>query len=187
MPPPEGPPTEDVAVARKILIASASVVALVFARSGSAELVSWPVLLRLGRALHAVAGNAPGIIRAPLPWSAERTSGAAWASDGSFELYALASPEGAGTGLTELVLPPAPTPHEAAANLARAVGKARDRFPHLLLDLSPYLPETREVLDLPDAFVSAAMAGRTRERELRALVESLPTSRHLGTLLLDRS
>jgi hypothetical protein len=182
---PHPPPTEDVAVARKILIANAGIVGFVCA-GGGARVATWPVLVRLGRALHAVAASPLGIIRSPAPWSDERTSREAPTSEGSFELREIAVPAEVGRGLTELVLQPCPGRHEAAANLALAAEKARSQFPHLLVDLSAYLPDAREVLDFPDAFVSAAVAGRTRESELRALVESLPTSRHLGTLLLDR-
>lgn len=176
---PETPSIEDVAVARKILITNAGVVAFV---PVAPSLRSWPVLLRLARALHAVGGSSLGVIRAPTLPGESGEPPAAYHLDGRFEVRDVQG----SNGLQELVVPPSPTLHDAAANLARVVGKAGGGYGHLLLDLSGFLPDAREVLEVPDAFVSAAVAGRTRERELRALVELLPTSRHLGTLLLDR-
>ncbi len=177
--PASGPSTEDVAVARKILITNAAVVAFV---PVSAAVATWPVLLRLGRALHKVAGSRLGLVRAHDLWSPSEAQPQAPTLDGNFEVREV---EGS-NGLAELVVPAATTWHDAATNLGRVVDRARAGFGHLLLDLTGFLPEVREVLEVPDAFVSAAVAGRTRERELSALVELLPTSRHLGTLLLDR-
>ena len=47
-------------------------------------------------------------------------------------------------------------------------------------------PTCRRCCPLTDAFVSVALAGATRDRELLATVELLPTARHLGTLLLEQ-
>jgi hypothetical protein len=169
---------EDVAVARKILITNAAVLAFVPVGSG---VETWPVMVRLGRALHTVAGSTLGLVRAPDLWVPGGDGGQAPVLDGSFQVREV---EGS-NGLSELVIPAATTLHEACNNLARVAEKASGGFGHLLIDLAGFLPEVREVLEFPDAFVSAAVAGRTRERELRAVVELLPTSRHLGTLLLD--
>jgi hypothetical protein len=169
---------EDVAVARKILVTNAGVVGFVPA----ATIDCWPVLIRLGRALHAVAGSPLGLVRAARVWSADDKNPRAPILDGSFEARELKD----AAGLAELVVQRAPTLHDAAANLATVVARAGAGFGHLLLDQGGFLPDVPEVLEIPHAFVSAAVAGRTRERELRALVELLPTSRHLGTLLLDR-
>jgi hypothetical protein len=167
-----------VAVARKILLTNAAVVGFLLAGPG---VDGWPVLLRLGRALRAVAASSLGLVRAQV--IGQPGEGRQFAPlDGSFEERPLPDEH----QLTELVVPPAPTVHDAAPNLGRVVARATSVYAHLLVDLSGFLPEAREVLEVPDAFVSAAVAGRTRERELRALVDLLPTSRHLGTLLLDR-
>jgi hypothetical protein len=174
----DAPSIEDVAIARKLLVTNAGLVAFVPVAS---PLDTWPVLVRLGRALHAVSGSALGLIRAQVLWSPETGPPQAPVLDGSFDVREVKG----SNGLQELVVQPATTLHDASANLAQVAGKASGGFGHLLLDLSGFLPEVREVLQLPDAFVSAAVAGRTRERELRALVELLPTSRHLGTLLID--
>ena len=88
-PPP--PPIEDVAVARKILIANAGIVGFVCA-TGGARVATWPVLVRLGRALYAVASSPLGIIRSPPPWSGERSSRGAPGSEGSFELRDIGAP-----------------------------------------------------------------------------------------------
>jgi hypothetical protein len=172
------PSTEDVAVARKILVANAGIVAFVPA---SSTFDTWPVVLRLGRALHAVSGSPLGLIRSPkMALEKGRPKGPA-PEAGDFQVQEIASE----TGLSEVVLPPVMSYHEAAANLAQTAPKVGGRFGHLLIDLAGFLPDAREVLDVPDALVSAAIAGHTRETALRALVELLPTSRHLGTLLLD--
>jgi hypothetical protein len=176
--PTEPPSIEDVAIARKVLLTNAGLVAFV---PVTADFDSWPVLVRLGRALHAVAGTGLGLVRAQALWSPERDRGQAPALDGSFEVREVPG----SNGLHELVVQRATTLHDACTNLAQVAGKASGGFGRLLLDLSGFLPEVREVLQLPDAFVSAVVAGRTRERDLRALVELLPTSRHLGTLLID--
>ena len=173
------PSTEDVAVARKILVANAGTVAFVPAPS---PLDAWPVLVRLGRALHAVSGSPLGLIRSP-KMQLERGARAKGAAPegGDFQVRDI---EGE-NALSEVVLPPAISFHEAAATLAQVAPKASGRFGHLLVDLAGFLPDAREVLEVPDVFVSAAIAGQTRETALRELVELLPTSRHLGTLLLD--
>jgi hypothetical protein len=174
----DAPSIEDVAIARKVLITNAGIVAFV---PVATTFETWPVLVRLGRALHAVAGSTLGLVRAPALWSPETGPPQAPALDGSFEAREVPG----SNGLQELVVQPATTLHDAASNLTQVVGRASGGYGHLLLDLGGFLPEVREILELPDAFVSAAVAGRTRERELRALVELLPTSRHLGTLLID--
>jgi hypothetical protein len=168
-----------VAVGRKILVANAGTVGFVPAPSA---LDTWPILLRLGRALYAVSGSPLGLIRSPkLALEQGQPSRGPAPETGNFEVRDLTSD----TGLSEVVLPPSVSFHEAAATLAQVAPRASSRFGHLLVDLAGFLPDAREVLEVPDAFVSAAIAGQTREHTLRALVELLPTSRHLGTLLLD--
>ena len=167
---------EDVAIARKILVANAATVAFVPVASA---LDTWPVLVRLARAVYTVSNAPLGLIRSPRP--VERGARERPVDEGAFDVREVPGE----AALSEVVPAPVRSFHEAAANLAPVVSRVRPRFGHLLVDLSGFLPDAREVLEVPDAFVSAAFAGRTREEELRALVELLPTSRHLGTLLLD--
>ncbi len=171
------PSIEDVAVARKILVANAATVAFVPVVS---TLDTWPVVVRLARALHAVSGSPLGLIRAPRPGRRDK-GGERSADAADFQVRDIDGEN----ALSEVVPAPVRSFHEAAADLAQLVPRARGRFGHLLIDLAGFLPDAREALEVPDAVVSAAIAGYTREAELRALVEILPTSRHLGTLLLD--
>ena len=172
------PIAEDVAIARKIVADNAGSIAIVPALPLADE--TWPVVLRLGRALRLLSTRPIGLVRgAPR----ELINGGADAAERGPNAYRLREVDG--FEVVELLLPGAGSLAEAAANLAAAVRQATGNFGHLLIDLDGYLPDVREVLELPDLFVSAALAGRTRERDLRARVDLLPTSRHLGTLLLD--
>jgi hypothetical protein len=174
----EHPSAEDVAIARKIVANNAASIAIVPAKPLHDE--TWPVLLRLGRALRLLASRPVGLVRgAPREWA----NGGADPVERGPNAYRLKEVEG--FEVVELVLPASGSLGEAAANLGAALRQATGNFGHLLIDYDGYLPDVREVLELPDLFVSAAAAGRTRERDLRALVDLLPTSRHLGTLLLD--
>lgn len=87
--------------------------------------------------------------------------------------------------VAELVLPASLGLAESAAHLAQALGHARTLFAHTLVAFDHDVPAVREAMDLPDAFVSAASTGRTRESDLVNLVQLLPAARHLGTLLID--
>src|SRR4029453_337720 len=167
------PSTEDVAVARKILVANAGTVAFV---PVPGPLDAWPVLVRLGRALHAVSGSPLGLIRSPKMELERGRAKGARPEGGDLQVRDI---EGE-NALSEVVLPPVISFHEAATTLAQIAPKASGRFGHLLVDLAGFLPDARGVLEVPDVFVSAAVAGQTREPALRALVELLPTSRHLG-------
>jgi hypothetical protein len=169
---PPSPPAEDVAIARKILTDNAGVIGLHPAPPLAGAL--WPVAVRLGRALRLLVGKPIGIVRAP------RLDAGGGPMDVAYRLHEIDDWQ-----LVELKLPGARGLGEAAANLERAVRAAAGNFSHLLLDLDGFLPDVHEVLSLPDAFVSVALAGATRERDLRAAVELLPTKRHLGTLLVD--
>ena len=175
-PVPPAPPTEDVAIARKILVDNAGVIGIFPAPPLTGK--AWPVVVRLGRALRMLASKPVGLLRGPadaqVPGDRVVPSGAA------YRLRELDDWQ-----LIELMLPRAVSLGEAAENLERAVREAGGNFSHLVVDLDGYLPDVREVLELPDAFVSVALAGGTRERDLIATVELLPTSRHLGTLLVD--
>lgn len=174
----DDPSAEDVAIARKIVVDNAGSIAIVPAAPLKDE--TWPVVLRLGRALRLLATRPVGLVRgAPREWASSSAEG----GERGPNTYRLKEIEG--FEVVELVLPPAVSLGEAAANLGAAMRQATGNFGHLLIDFDGYLPDVREVLELPDLFVSAAAAGRTRERDLRALVDLLPTSRHLGTLLLD--
>jgi hypothetical protein len=165
-----------VAIARKIVADNAAIIALVPApplEGGK----TWPVVVRLGRALRMLSTRPIGLVRGAVTEFPQQVE------EGGPNAYRLK--EVAGFEVVELVLPPAVSLGQAAENLSAAVRQASGNFAHLLLDLDGYLPDVREVLELPDLFVSAALAGRTREKELRAVVDLLPTARHLGTLLLD--
>jgi len=174
------PPAEDVGIARKILADNATVIGAFPApplrgRPGAV----WPVQLRLGRALRLLVGKPIGLVRAPL----QRPSAGAQPPipEAPYRLRELD-----GWNLVELVLPAARGLGEAAEHLERALRAAAGNVAHLIVDLDGYVPDVPEVLPLADAFVSIALAGETRDRDLLATVELLPTARHLGTLLLER-
>ncbi len=173
------PPPEDVAIARKILADNAGVIGALPAppllgRPGGL----WPVLVRLGRALRLLVGKPIGLVRAPRPH--DGATGQVGTPEAPYHLRELDD-----WSLVELVLPPARGLGEAAAHLERALRAAASNFNHVILDLDGYVPDVPEVLSLTDAFVSVALAGETRDRELLATVELLPTARHLGTLLVE--
>jgi hypothetical protein len=173
------PPAEDVAIARKILAENAGVIGLQPAPPLTGR--SWPVLVRLGRALRLLVGKPIGLIRAPQPrYDEAGTGGSTGSSEAPYRLRELDDWQ-----LVELVLPPSQGLGQAAEQLARAVRAAVGNVSHLVLDLDGYLPDVPEVRELPDAFVSIALAGATRERDLLAAVQLLPNDRHLGTLLVD--
>jgi hypothetical protein len=170
------PPAEDVAIARKILADNAGVIGAFPApplrgRHGA----MWPVLVRLGRALRLLVDRPIGVVRAPQPSEAPQP-----AAEAPYRLKELDDWK-----LVELILPPARGLGEAAAHLEQALRAAAGNFAHVIVDLDGYVPDVPEVLPLTDAFISVALAGATRDRELLATVELLPTSRHLGTLLLE--
>lgn len=174
------PSTEDVAIARKLLTANPAVIALVPIGTGGE---GFPVMVRLAQALRALTQGPLGLLRAP-PDSGDETANPASTSAPEATAAYEVRPLDELADAAELVLPPALSLGESAAFLARALREASGRYAHIFVDLDGYYPHVREVLDLPDAFVTAARAGRTRERELVDVVENLPTSRHLGTLLL---
>ena len=175
------PSAEDVAIVRKIVADNASTIAIVPAPplEGQTD-ITWPLLVRLGRALRLLSTRPIGLVRGV---TRELMNGPPETAATGPNAYRLKEVDG--FEVVELVLPPSMSLGQAAEALEGAVRQASGNFAHLLLDLDGYLPDVREVLQLPELFVSAALAGRTRERELRALVELIPTARHLGTLLLD--
>jgi hypothetical protein len=171
---------EDVAIARKVLVDNAGVIGLAPAAPLFGR--NWPVVLRLGRALRVLATAPVGLVRAPGDDGGEEPGDREVPADSPYRLRELDD-----WNLVELILPRAPGLAEAARNLERAVRDSGGKFAHLVIDFDGYLPEVpvREVLDLPDAFVSAAARGLTRQRDLLTVVGLLPASRHLGTLLVD--
>jgi hypothetical protein len=176
--PPEHP--EDVALARRVLAGNAGVIAL----CPTAPLAgrNWPVVVRLGRALRLLATAPVGLVRAPGAVAARDSGDRDVPADQAYRLRELDD-----WNLVELILPRATGLAEAARNLEKAVQNSGGKFAHLVIDYDVYLPElpVREVLDLPDAFVTAAAPGLTRQRDLLTVVGLLPASRHLGTLLVD--
>ena len=175
------PPAEDVAIARKILADNAGVIGAFAApplrgRQGAV----WPVLVRLGRALRLLVGKPIGVVRAPRQHPSEGGQPPA-ATEAPYRLREVDDWQ-----LVELILPPARGLGEAAEHLERALRAAAGNFAHVIIDLDGYVPDVPEVLQLTDAFVSVALAGATRDRDLLATVELLPTARHLGTLLLEQ-
>jgi len=172
MPDSRPPIAEDVAIARKMLADNTAVIAL--CPAGGVD--TWPVALRIGRAVEALGHGSLVLVRAI-------GSGTAQPREGEPPFSTRPLPED--PGLVELTLPLADHPSQRTTNLNRALPLARGRFAHLLVDLAGCMEHLREVVDLFDGFVSVVAAGRTRERELVTLVELLPTSRHLGTLLVD--
>jgi hypothetical protein len=174
------PPAEDVAIARKILAENAGVIGAFPAPPlRGREGVTWPVLVRLGRALRLLVGKPIGVVRAPQ--QRPSAGGPPAAAEAPYRLRELDDWQ-----LVELILPPARGLGEAAEHLERALRAAAGNFAHVIVDLDGYVPDVPEVLPLTDAFVSIALAGGTRDRELLATVELLPTARHLGTLLLEQ-
>ena len=174
------PPAEDVAIARKILADNAGVIGAFPApplrgRPGG----MWPVLVRLGRALRLLVGRPIGLIRAPHPNPDQAVRPAT--AEAPYRLKELDDWQ-----LVELILPPARGLGEAAGHLEQALRAAAGNVAHVILDLDGYVPDVPEVLSMTDAFVSVALAGATRDRDLLATVELLPTARHLGTLLLEQ-
>lgn len=171
---------EDVAIARKILLDNAGVIGLYPAPPLAGRL--WPIQVRLGRALRMLVAKPIGLIRGPHGGPPGDPASPAPAPDATVP-YRLKEIDG--FHLVELVLPAALGLGEAAAHLDRATRAAAGNFGHVLLDLDGYLPDVPETREIPDAFISVALAGATRERDLLATVELLPTARHLGTLLVD--
>ncbi len=170
----------DVAVARKLIAGDAAVIAVVPADK---TVETWPILVRLARALRLCTNGPFALVRAPALDAAPRTDGAQPKEGEAFATIAVdIAPQGE---IAELVLPLALGLAESARHLARALRHAAPRFPHVLVAFEGYVPDVQEALALPDAFVSAASAGRTRESDLAASVRFLPPSRHLGTLLID--
>ena len=171
-------PAADVAVARKLVADSAVVIALV---PVDREIASWPLLQRLARALHLVGRDNLALVR---PADVDRAPRAANLLPSGGEPCRVVALD-AGAAICELVLPAALGLAESAANLQRALAHVRGRFSHVLVAFDGYIPDVREAMELPEAFVTAAQTGITRETDLTAMVQLLPPSRHLGTLLLD--
>jgi hypothetical protein len=175
-------PAEDVALARKVLVGNAAIIALCPAPPLAGH--TWPVLERLGRALRLLATAPVGLVRAQAGLDGQDvgppTEAETMPPDHAYRLRELDD-----WNLVELILPRAQSLGEAAHNLELAVKQSGGKFAHLIIDFDRYLPDVRELAELPDAFVSVASAGRTRQRDLKAMVELLPASRHLGTLLVE--
>jgi hypothetical protein len=176
--PPEHP--EDVALARKVLAGNAGVIALCPTPPLAGR--NWPVVVRLGRALRLIATAPVGLVRCPGDAAVRDSTDREVPADQAYRLRELDD-----WNLVELILPRAPGLAEAARGLEKAVNDSRGKFAHLVIDYDVYVPEVpvSEVLDLPDAFVTAAARGLTRQRDLLAVVGLLPASRHLGTLLVE--
>ncbi len=172
------PPAADVAVARKILEGNAVVIAVVPA---GGEVDTWPLLVRLARAMRFMGRGSVALVRSPDLEAPPRAGGGRAGPGDAFRILDLTS-DG---GLAELVLPPAIGLAESAGHLTRALERASGMYAHVLLGFGGYIPDVREALQVPDAFVTAARAGHTKEVDLSALVQQLPPSRHLGTLLVD--
>jgi hypothetical protein len=172
------PPASDVAIARKLLEGNATTIAVVPA---GAEVDTWPVLVRLAQAMRFMGRGNLAVVRGPDPEAPPRAEVGRAGPGDAFRVVDLE----ADGSLSELVLPPAIGLGATAANLERALERASGLYAHVLLGFEGYIPDVREALTLPDAFVSAARAGRTREQDLAALAQQLPPSRHLGTLLVD--
>jgi hypothetical protein len=172
------PPAADVAVARKLLEDNATVIAVAPA---DPKVATWPVLLRLATAIKFLGHQHLGLVRGPDPEAPPRQSEGREGPGEAFRIVDI-DPQGE---IAELVLPPAVGLGEAAMHLERALIRSAGLFSHILVAFDRYIPDVREALELPDAFVSAVRAGQTRETDLLALVRLLPASRHLGTLLID--
>lgn len=177
-PPP--PPLPDVAAARRILETNAKMIALV---PVDRAVETWPLLLRLGQALNFLGHSSLALVRGPAPDQAPRAAEAG-ARPGPGDAFRILDLDGTGN-LVELILPPAVGLLESLGHLERAVGRSSGLFSHFLAGFESYIPDIPEALELPDAFVTAARAGRTKETDLVELVRLLPPSRHLGTLLLE--
>jgi hypothetical protein len=175
---PTPPPAADVAVARKLLENNAATIAVVPA---SPQVESWPLLVRLAHAIILLGRGRIALVRGPDLEGPPRED---LGRPGPGELFRILDlvPDG---HLSELILPPAVGLAESAHHLEHALDRARGLYAHVLLGFDGYVPDVREALALPDVFVSAARAGHTRETDLAALVQQLPPSRHLGTLLVD--
>jgi hypothetical protein len=166
---------EDAALARRILLRPAGVVAFVPAPLGAGVDV-WHLLPRLAAALAVLSPGRMALVQAPaLAEILDRPGD----DDPAPQVRAVA-PE-----LDVLVLPESDSVVRSVAPLGRAFESARLRYAHILLDAAGFLPDAPEVLDLADAIVSVATAGVTKERELVEVVQMLPSDRHVGTLLVE--
>ncbi|HEY0715773.1 MAG TPA: hypothetical protein VGF45_24025, partial [Polyangia bacterium] len=171
-------PEVDVAVARKLVAGSANVIAVV-PIAGQVE--TWPLMLRLTRALQLAGRDNLAVVRAPAVDAPPAPDQSPPTAGEPCRVVAL----DAGAAICELVMPPALGLAESAANLRRALAHVRGRFSHVLVGFDGYIPDVREAIELPDAFVTTARTGFTRETDLAEMVRRLPPSRHLGTLLVD--
>jgi hypothetical protein len=171
-------PAADVAVTRKMLEGNATIIAVVPA---GAQVESWPLLLRLAQAIQLLRRGRIALVRGPDLEAPARTE---LGRPGPGEVFRILDLDADGS-LAELILPPAVGLAESANHLERALERARGLYAHVLLGYEGYIPDVHEALQIPDVFVSAARAGHTRETDLAALVQQLPPSRHLGTLLVD--
>jgi hypothetical protein len=162
---------EDVALARRLLQRPAGLVAFIPAGD---DLEVWHVLPRLAAAMRVLSPGDFALVRVPAFHEDARPPGPT-----------LLRTRALGPGLDELLMPRTDGPVRAVAPLAGMIEQARLRYAHILLDASGFLPDAPEVLDLPDAVVSVAAAGLTRERDLLDLVAMLPSDRHVGTLLVE--
>jgi hypothetical protein len=175
---PSPPPAADVAVARKLLEDNATTIAVVPAGT---QVETWPILVRLAQAIRFMGRGRVALVRGPDVEAPPRPEEGQPGPGDAFRILELAT-DG---GLAELILPPALALGEAVAHLERALERARGQYAHVLLGFDHYVPDVREALLVPDVFVTAARTGHTRESDLAALVQHLPPSRHLGTLLVD--
>jgi hypothetical protein len=175
-------PAADVAVGRKMVAGNAGVIAVVpIDREIPSVPFSWPLMLRLSRALQLVGRDNLALVRAPALDEPPPPDQILPPAGEPCRVVALDP----GAAICELVMPSALGLAESAANLRRALAHVRGRFSHVLVAFDGYIPDVREAIELPDAFVTAARTGFTRETDLAAMVGRLPSSRHLGTLLVD--
>jgi hypothetical protein len=172
------PPAVDIAVARKLVAGNATVIAVV---PIDQRVETWPLMLRLARGLQLAGRDNLAVVRGPAvdqppPPEQQLPSAGEPCRVVAFDPSA---------AICELVMPPALGLAESAANLRRSLAHVRGRFSHVLVGFDGYIPDVHEAMELPDAFVTVARTGFTRETDLAEMVRRLPSSRHLGTLLVD--
>jgi hypothetical protein len=174
---------ESIGAARRLHKMGLQVVALL----GATPEVSVPTAaVRLGGALATLSGQRIGIVDPSARWPVELLGKepAVAAADDEAPIFS-----SSWIGSQLVVLRPRQTPGADAgtALLSRLLAHGKRPFAHLLVDLSGLdaLGEHVAAVELVDAVVLVAQAGRTRQKDLVEQRRELPVEKLLGVLILD--